>query len=160
MTININDFWESNYYNHPTLTDKMIEQAEKELGVKLPDTFLNLLKVQNGGYTKGFVFPMTEETSWAENHIPFDEMFGIVTDKSIDTSHNILDTEYMTKEWGLPEKQVLLSGDGHWWITLDYRKSENPSVSWITADCDEDIHIADSFENFINGLISEDEFTG
>jgi hypothetical protein len=158
MTINKNDFWDSNYYNNPPLTDKMIEQAESELGVKLPDSFLDLLKIQNGGYTKGFAFPITEKTSWADNHVPLTELFGIVLEKKSNSGHNIMQTEYMVKEWGLPEKQVLLSGDGHWWITLDYRQNENPSVRWIDLECSEDIHIADSFEDFIIGLVSEDEF--
>lgn len=158
MTISMSDFWDSNYYNNPSLTNKIIEKAEKKLGVKLPDSFLYLLKIQNGGYTKGFAFPMTEKTTWAENHVPLTELFGIVLEKNSNSGHNIMQTEYLIKEWGLPEKQVLLSGDGHWWITLDYRQSENPSVRWIDLECNEDIHIADSFEDFINGLVSENEF--
>ena len=158
MTISMSDFWDSNYYNNSPLTDKIIKKAEKKLGVKLPDTFLHLLKIQNGGYTKGFAFPMTEKTTWAENHVPLTELFGIVLEKNSNSGHNIMQTEYLIKEWGLPEKQVLLSGDGHWWITLDYRQSENPSVRWIDLECNEDIHIADNFEDFINGLVSENEF--
>jgi hypothetical protein len=76
----------------------------------------------------------------------------------IKTAHNILDTQYMIEEWGLPEKQVLLTGDGHWWITLDYRQSEIPSVRWIALECDQDIHVANNFEDFINGLVSEDTY--
>ena len=69
-----------------------------------------------------------------------------------------MDTDYMTKEWGLPEKQILLTGDGHWWITLDYRDSETPSVKWIDVECDEEIKIADNFDQFINGLVSDETF--
>jgi hypothetical protein len=151
-------FWDVNYYNHPPLTDEMIAIAEKTLNVKLPGIFIELLKIQNGGYTKGFVFPMTEKTTWAENHVPLSELFGIVTDESLKTAHNILDTPYMTKEWGLPEKQVLLSGDGHCWITLDCRSGIAPSIRWIDVECGEDIHVADNFEEFIYGLVAADEF--
>ena len=158
MSIDKNDFWDDNYYNHPPLTDKMIKNAESALKVQLPKLLIELLKIQNGGYTKGFVFPMNQRTTWSESHVPLSEMFGIVPDKSIETGQNILNTEYMTNEWDLPKKQVLLSGDGHWWITLDYRKSEIPSVRWIDLECNEDIHIADSFEDFIDGLVSEDKF--
>jgi len=55
--------------------------------------------------------------------------------------------------------QVVLTGDGHWFITLDYRIGNNPSVRWIDTECNEDIHISDNFENFINQLLSKDEFT-
>ena len=158
MAIDKNEFWDENYYNHPLLTDDMVTTAEKMLNVKLPSFLIELLKVQNGGYTKGFAFPMTEKTTWAENHVPLSDLFGIVTDESIETAQNILDSHYMTEEWGLPEKQVLLTGDGHWWITLDYRKSNTPSVSWIDVECGEYVHVVDSFEDFINGLVAEDAF--
>lgn len=158
MTINMTEFWDSNYYNNSPLTDKMIKQAESELGVKLPDTFLDLLKIQNGGYTKGFAFPMAVKTTWSDNHVPLTELFGIVINKESDSAHNIMLSEYMIREWGLPEKQVLLTGDGHWWITLDYRHGDTPSIRWIDCECGEDIHVANSFDEFYNGLVSEDEF--
>ncbi len=148
-------FWDNNYYNNPLLTPEMIEYAEKKLNVKLPQRFIDLLLIQNGGYTKGFAFPMSEKTTWSETHVPLQELFGIVITPSIESAHNILDTEYLIQEWGLPEKQVLLSGDGHWWITLDYRNSDIPSVRWIDCECGEDIHIADTFEEFINKLVPE-----
>lgn len=154
----LNRFWDSNYYNHPPLTTKMVEAAEKELGVKLPRKLIALLQIQNGGYTKGFVFPMTVKTTWAEDHVPLSELFGIVLDNTIETAQNMMETQYMTKEWGLPEKQVLLSGDGHWWITLDYREGIIPVVKWIDVECNEEATIANSFEEFIAGLVDEGTF--
>src|SRR5688572_31343 len=135
MKLDMNDFWGDNYYQHPKLTEEMIEFAESSLNVKLPSTLIKLLKVQNGGYTKGFAFPMKQKTSWADDHIPLSELFGIITDKSIETSQNILDSSYVAEEWGLPEKQVLLSGDGPWWITLDYRAGNDPTIRWIDTEC-------------------------
>lgn len=158
MKIDINKFWDTNYYKNPTLTDRMIIDAEKKLGVKLPETFISLLKCQNGGYTKGFAFPMKTKTTWADNHIPVSELFGIVLDEKSDSGHNIMQSSYMTTEWGLPEKQVLLTGDGHWFITLDYRKSQTPTIRWIDCECGEDIFVANSFDEFYEGLVSEDEF--
>ena len=153
MLIDKTEFWGKNFYHHPLLTVRMVEFAEKSLGVKLPGFLIELLKIQNGGYTKGFAFPMEQRTSWAKDHVPLIEMFGIVIDENFETSQNILLSDYMTQEWGLPEKQILLAGEGHWWITLDYRQSEIPSVRWLDVDCDEDIRIAESFEEFINGLV-------
>ena len=158
MKIDFTEFWDSNYYNNPDLTDEIIIQAERQLGVKLPEIFIKLLKVQNGGYTKGFAFPMRTKTTWADNHIPLSELFGIVLDEKSDSGHNIMQSSYMTEEWGLPAKQVLLTGDGHWWITLDYRLSDTPTIRWIDCECYEDIHVANSFEELYNGLVSEDEF--
>jgi hypothetical protein len=158
MTISLDQFWGSNYYDHPPLTDEMVEYAENQLGVKLPFEYIELLRVQNGGYTQGFGYPMKQRTTWAEDHVPLNELAGIVTDPKHETAQNLLDTAYMTDEWGLPPRQVLLCGDGHWWITLDYRNSNSPSVAWIDVECGEDIQIAPSFSAFLNGLLPDSTF--
>jgi hypothetical protein len=122
MAIPDDKFWGSNYYKHPPLTVEMLSAAEAQLGVKLPPAYVQLLRMQNGGYTQRFRFPMSHPTTWAEDHVPLHALFGLVTDPSIRTALNVLETDYMTQEWGLPPRQVLLSGDGHWWITLDYHR--------------------------------------
>src|SRR3954454_19521731 len=136
----------------------MVAEAERQLGVKLPAEYLALLRIQNGGYTHGFGFPMSRPTAWAADHVPLDELFGIVTDPGHRTAQNILQTEYMTREWGLPARQVLLTGDGHWWISLDYRSGEVPSVTWLAIDHGQDIQVAPSFAAFLDGLLPESAF--
>lgn len=148
------DFWDSNYHNHPNLTVEMIEIAERRLHIKLPESYINLLKKMNGGYTKGFAFPMNN-ISWS-NHILLDSLNGIVIDDGIETTLNVFQTEYMTKEWGLPEKQVLLCGDGHTWITLDYRENNNPCVRWLDVESGEDVLVAESFDKFLDGLVPQE----
>lgn len=138
----------------------MVAVAERELKVKLPPEYIALMRLQNGGYTHGFGFPMTQRTTWAEDHVPLHDLAGIVTDRSIRTAQNILDTPYMTEEWGLPSQQALLSGDGHWWITLDYRRGAIPSVAWIDVECGEDFQVAPSFAKFLEGLRLRSEFKG
>lgn len=174
------NFWMAEQDDRPALSEELIAFAEQSLQVKLPESYIQLLYLQNGGQTAGFVFPMKQRTSWSENHIPFPEMFGIITeeaiadwqktwpekrlldfyieDRTLEFSQNILLTAYMTKEWGLPEKQVLLAGEGHWWITLDYRNSSSPSVRWIDVESSEDLLVADNFDEFIQGLIPEENF--
>lgn len=182
MKIEITKFWSEENKETPPLTGEMIAFAENSLNVKLPQLFIDLLMLQNGGNTNSFAFPMKQRTSWAPDHILLFELYGIITeqsikdwqdswdeerlinfyveDKPLDFWQNILDTHEMTKSWGLPERQVLLCGEGHWWITLDYRKSDVPIVRWIDVESDEDLHIADSFDEFINGLVDEEEYVG
>ena len=136
----------------------MVAEMERRLGVKLPVEYIELLRIQNGGYTKGFGFPMSVKTTWADDHIPLHDLNGIVLDVGIETAPNLCDNTYVCEEWGLPPKQVLLSGDGHYWITLDYRKSEIPSVSWIDVECNEDIPVASTFGVFLDGLLPSEEF--
>lgn len=149
------DFWSTNYYEHPPLTDIALARAERILGVRLPAELVSLLRLQNGGYTKGFIHPMTRPTTWAKDHVPLHDLAGIIIDPDHTSPMNLIRTEEMTQEWGLPRKQVLLSGDGHHWITLDYRNGSNPSVAWIDVDCGEDIQVASSFNEFFAGLLAE-----
>ncbi|MBI3945301.1 MAG: SMI1/KNR4 family protein [Armatimonadetes bacterium] len=151
MAIQAGNFWSTNYYNNPPLTDEMVRVAEQRLGVRLPAEYVDLLRRQNGGYTKRFAYPMARPTSWAEDHVPLEELFGINVDAELG-GHNILDTGYMTEEWGLPDRQVLLAGDGHWWITLDYRRGSVPTVTWLDVECDEDFPLAPSFAEFLAEL--------
>lgn len=96
---------------------------------------------------------MKQRTTWAKDHVPLQDLAGIVLDPEHETAQNLLQTEYMTKEWGLPAKQVLLSGDGHYWITLDYRHGSEPSVAWLDIECGEDMQVAASFDDFLAGLV-------
>ena len=153
VAIDPHSFWAGSYYNHPPLTDQMIVDAEAALGVPLPIELIQLLRIQNGGYTRGFAHPMKQRTSWAADHVPFDDLAGIVTDPNHETAQNLLQTAYMTAEWGLPAMQVLLSGGGPYWITLDYRKGLEPCIAWIDVDCGEDVQIAASFKSFLAGLV-------
>lgn len=158
MPIDPHAFWGANHYNHPPLTDEMVAQAEARLGVRLPQALIDLLRVQNGGYTQGFAHPMQQKTTWAEDHVPLDDLAGIVLDPQHETAQNLLDTGYMTQEWGLPPQQVLLSGDGHYWITLDYRNGPDPSVAWIDVECGEDMQVAGSFAAFLAGLVPASDY--
>ena len=150
------EFWGTDYYKNPTLKNEMVKEAQQSLGVTLPTALVELLQVQNGGYTRGFVFRTTRRTSWAEDHVALNELFGIGSTDGPTGGHNLLDTGYMSDEWGLPPKQVLLAGDGHWWITLDYRGGSAPSVSWIDTETGDDFQLAASFDEFIAGLLPTD----
>jgi hypothetical protein len=136
----------------------MITEAQLQLGVVLPAEYIALLRIQNGGYTVGLGFPMTQPTSWATDHVPVRDIWGIVTDSEIDSPLNILASPYMTTEWGLPPHQALLTGDGHWWITLDYRRGSVPTVTWLDVDCGEDIQVATTFAGFLEALRPSSEF--
>ena len=153
MPTDSHTFWGSNYYGHPPLTDDALAFAEQALGVSLPAELVSLLRAQNGGYTRGFAHPMARRTSWAANHVPLNDLAGIVTDPNHRTALNLLDTAYLAAEWDLPPKQVLLSGDGHWWLTLDYRNGPNPSVAWLDLESGEDIQVAESFASFLDALV-------
>jgi hypothetical protein len=140
------------------LTDAMVVRAEETLGVTLPDEYLALLRVRNGGCTSDAfkAHPAPEPTSWARDHVPFDSMLGIGAN-----GEGMLQSPELLREWEMPDGLVLLTGDGHWWIALDYRLSGPegvPSVVWFDNEVGEDIQLARDFKTFIEGLRREEEF--
>ena len=146
------DIWrkEDEYYKLAPLTEKDVEKAEERLHVKLPETYINILKEQNGGYINYDSYPTTIPTSWADNHINVDHIWGI------GEVNGILENNYLIKEWGLPKDIVLISGSGHSWVALDYRrKKEEPSVIFLDTDSEQTIELAPNFEEFVNGLYVE-----
>jgi hypothetical protein len=147
----------------PDLTDEVLEEAERVLGVELPRLYVELLRVQNGGYTSDELnaFPTRQSTSWADDHVPFAEVFGIGRADAESPDRGLLDNAYFLEEWGVPQGLVLLSGDGHWWIALDYRASSprgEPSVYWIDTELGEELELAPSFDDFVRGLRPEADF--
>lgn len=156
MQLDPNSFWGSNYYDNPPVTDEDIAKAEAHFGQKLPAEYLDLIRVQNGGYTQGLAFPTSRPTTWAKDHVPFDEMGGIVFGDV--PMHSIMATDYLKDEWGLPPNQILLAGDGHTWISLDYRSGPVPKVTWIDVECEEELVLAESFGQFVAGLVPSSQF--
>ncbi|PTA84760.1 SMI1/KNR4 family protein [Bacillus sp. Nf3] len=143
-------FWEideEGYHTLKKINETEISKAERKLGVTLPDTYKKLILEQNGGYTIHNAFPTTHSNSWAEDHIQFNHLLGIAEDEGI------MDSAYLIKEWELPEGLVLINGDGHTWVAMDYRKTkENPAIHYFDVEMEEDFKLADSFDEFIEGL--------
>lgn len=148
-------FWDDGDHNvQRPLTAEMVREAEHVLGVTLPSALLDLLRVQNGGIVADDhdAFPTSRPTSWSEDHVPFDGLMGI---GHRDGTTSLLETPYLVEEWGLPAPLVLLSGDGHCWIGLDYRtcgRDGEPSVTWFETDFDAELALADDFRSFVEGL--------
>ncbi|MGN7283268.1 SMI1/KNR4 family protein [Bacillus altitudinis] len=143
-------FWEideEGYYTLKKINEAEIAKAEKKLGVTFPNTYKKLILEQNGGYTIHNAFPTTHSNSWAEDHIQFNHLMGIAE------GEGIMESAYLIKEWELPEGLVLINGDGHTWVAMDYRKTkENPIIHYFDVEMEEDFKLADSFDEFIEGL--------
>ncbi|MEV7729089.1 SMI1/KNR4 family protein [Streptomyces sp. NPDC087917] len=156
-------FWgEGAYGVQPPLTERTVREAEHELGVTLPPSLLDLLRKQNGGVVADSwnAAPAAEPTSWSQDHVPFDELMGIGRSEG---TVSLLDTPYLVEEWGLPSPIALVSGDGHSWIALDYRRCGSdgePSVTWFDTDLDAELQLAVDFRSFVEGLTSDKSFGG
>ena len=59
----------------------------------------------------------------------------------------------------MPKGIVLLCGDGHTWVALDYRAcgpTGEPPVTWFDNEMEEEILLAPNFQTFLDGLVRGD----
>ncbi|MFP7287353.1 SMI1/KNR4 family protein [Shouchella clausii] len=138
-------------YELNPLENDTVKFVENHFQVKLPESYVNLLKEQNGGYLSRNKYPFKHDNE--DEDIEIDHLLGL----SIKNNEGILQSEYFINEWGLPQHLILISGDGHGWVCLDYRSvNENPPVIFIDVEVEKEHRLADSFAEFINNLYQDE----
>ncbi|MGR6899173.1 SMI1/KNR4 family protein [Rummeliibacillus sp. BSL5] len=163
------DFWEDSEYARESYqselpTDELIDSIEKELGYKLPSSYIDLMKQRNGGVPNNTNFPTKDPTSWAEDHIAISGIMGIGRKKSYSLCGD-LGSQFMIDEWGYPDIGVVICdcpSAGHDVVMLDYRAcgiDGEPEVVHVDQEDDYEItFLADNFEEFIKGLVNDEEY--
>ncbi|MEO3930655.1 SMI1/KNR4 family protein [Micromonosporaceae bacterium B7E4] len=145
------------------LTQDVVSAAERVLGVTLPDDLLRLLRIQNGGVVADMWDACPAEGSlYADDHVPFEQLFGIGPADHANVL-SVLDTPYLVQEWVLPTRCVLFSGQGHYWVALDYRTCGSdaaPSVVWIDNEMGHELQLAPDFRAFVERLAPSAGFAG
>ncbi len=141
----------------PPITEDMVRQAEATLGVKLPDSLLDLLRETNGGFLRRPHLAIPE----LDDAVEVQYLAGIGWAQGWDAEWG---SHSMSEEWQYPEGLLWLVGDGHWGVFLDYRTcgpEGEPSVVWY--DCEEPIptirFIAPDFGAFLGLLRPHDEMS-
>ena len=162
-------FWDDSAYAQkayvcPPPSDERIADIEEELGYKLPASYIWLMKQHNGGAPVNTCYPTKKPTSWAEDHVAITGIFGIGWVISYSLCGE-LGRRFMIDEWVYPAIGVAICdcpSAGHDMIFLDYRAcgpQGEPKVVHIDQECDYEITpLADSFEEFIRGLVNEEVF--
>jgi hypothetical protein len=144
------ELWEEEFddYFRGQVDLEKIEKIQQELNVDLPESYIKLMAKRNGFYLKRRYFPVTVPNSWANNSVYVDFSYGIGEEPGI------LDNIYLRKEWGIRSKKLLIiSANPPMFICLDYRGRKNPSVVFIDVDQNQEIKLAKTFQEFINGLV-------
>lgn len=163
-------FWDNseyaleNYVSEP-LTDKLLKEVEGELGYKLPASYVEFMRYQNGGVPFKTSFPTQTPTSWADNHIAITGIWGIAKQKDYSLGGG-LGSQFHLDEWGYPDIGVYFAdcpSAGHDLIALDYSdcgRNGEPCVVHIDQEWDyQKTFLAKDFETFIKGLKHDSEFT-
>lgn len=159
-------FWDDSIYSYEEYicespTDTLIEEIEKELGYKLPKSYIWLMKQHNGGIPMNTCFPVKSPTSWAEDHIEISGIMGIGRDKSCSICGEF-GSLFMIEEWGYPNIGIAICdcpSAGHDMVFLDYREcgpQGEPKVVHIDQEYNYTITVlAKNFEEFIIGLVND-----
>lgn len=163
------DFWDDSEYSlkeyvEEIPTEELILSVEQELGFKLPASYIELMKMHNGGIPNNSCFPTATRTSWAESHIAITGIMGIGRTKN-NSLCGSLGSQFMIDEGGYPNTGVFICdcpSAGHDMIMLDYSKCGKygePEVVHVDQECDyRKTFLAKDFETFIRGLVSSDVY--
>ncbi|GHJ49366.1 hypothetical protein Cs7R123_67080 [Catellatospora sp. TT07R-123] len=149
-------FWSDSAHGaQPPLTRELVNQVQTTLGVVLPGSLLELLRLRNGGgVARPFsAFPVNGATSWCTDEVPFESLLGVGRRAGM---LSLFDSPFLVSYWGLPSGIVLLSSTtGHSWAALDYRPRgprAEPTVAWFDADFAAELTLAADFRGFLAGL--------
>lgn len=131
-----------------------IMEFEQEYGVTLPDSYRDL--ILPGGMTVNVSKRVRPGRSGShpldyylsqDGHLIVNEIFGVIGEEH----ETIFCTRYMTAEWDLPSGLVLLEGDGHMWIALDYRIVQlDPPVIMIESEESTWLRIAQNLQSMLD----------
>jgi len=156
--MNNSEYARENNISEPP-TDALIKEIEEELGYKLPESYIYLMKQQNGGIPVNTCFPTTTPT-WGDNYAEISSIMGIGRDKSYSICGG-LGSQFMIDEWGYPPIGVAICdcpSAGHDMIFLDYREcgpKGEPQVVHVDQERDYKItFLANTFEDFVRGLVN------
>lgn len=162
-------FWDNDEYAKEAyigrpVTDQMIKEAESLLGYKLPQSYIEFIKHQNGGIPKNTCHRTSAPTSWAEDHVAITGIYGIDKNKPYSVCGEF-SSKFWMEEWGYPGIGVYICdcpSAGHDMICLDYSNCGSqgePVVVHIDQESDyRKTFIAKDFESFIRGLEPDEDF--
>lgn len=134
---------------HPALTPDIIAAAEHVLKVRLPAEYLDLLRIQNGGYTELVLPNSVQGEIWG-----IGAQYPTITDGSLKQRLTGHDDEV----WMPLGSHLLIpfDGDGHWYMCFDYRAAgphAEPQVALVDIECALERVVADSFAHFMSLLV-------
>ncbi len=148
------DFWENTKiagYETNAPDDAVIEEIETELGYKLPESYVQLMKQHNGGMVRKCRFPFSDDP---DDSFYISSILGIGREKY--SLCGKFGSRFWIEEWGYPEIGIAVcdtASAGHDMVFLDYREcgpEGEPKVVVIDQEYDYRITpLADSFEEFV-----------
>ena len=169
--VDFDGFWDDSEYSLENYTEpapgaSLIAEVEQELGFRLPDSFVGLAKIHNGGAVIKDCHPAPPNL-WAEDHVQITGIYALGRTSTYSLLGD-LGTAFMQEEWGYPDWGIGIADTpsaGHEQIMLDYRECGRncergePSVVHVDQEGDYAVtFLAPDFASFIRGLVPEEDF--
>lgn len=128
-----------------------LKKVEETLGVKLPDSYIELMKLHNGG---DLAYSILHSGRVPDGEVEIENIRGI------DLEEGIIESNYLVEEWEMEKGLIIISGDGNYWLALDYRNyaGNEPAVVYIEEDAEnKPKQVAKTFELFLKKLKEPEE---
>jgi hypothetical protein len=161
----MDDFW-SGYDSRspgPPLTPEAVLAAEAALGYKLPESYLRLLRIRNGGHPRRRFYPTLVKTCWGTNYVEIETVYGVGSEKGIEGVSPAL-----IREWDYPAVGVVIACTltaGPHVVMLDYSEcgpGGEPLVIYLetvgSGRPPNVLVLAPDFETFARGLVDGTRF--
>lgn len=161
----LENFWEqSDYaleeYVELPPSNETIARVERQLGYKLPSSYIELMRTQNGGMPRRTMHRKSE----THDYIAITGIFSIGFEKPYSLCGSF-GSQFWEKEWEYPPIGVYFAdcpSAGHEMICMDYQicgpKGE-PQIVYIDQEGGHEIvFLAKTFEEFIRGLKGKSAF--
>ena len=150
--MDLENFWDESSDKCEPPTDALIHSVETELGYKLPESYIFLMKHRNGGKPKNHCFVTKDLDTLYISHI-------LSIGREDYSLCGKFGSRFMINEWGYPDTGVTIchsASVGHNIFFLDYSqcgRHGEPRVVYIEQEANyRTTVLADSFEEFIKGL--------
>ena len=151
-------------YIEPYPNETTVNSIEEELRWKLPESYVELMRVQNGGYPVNTNFVLPNSTDSEPEYFCMDGFFGIGRVKPYSLCGE-MGRELIFNEWGYSNDGVYIGrfvGGYHNLLLLDYSNCSNedePSVVMVDQENDyKKTFLAKDFESFVKALVNESVF--
>lgn len=151
------EFTESQYFGCGELDFSLVRAFEAKKRLTLPKSYVELLRIRNGGSPRLPFYHTPFSTSWDDAGFEIKAIQGIGCEWGIDSVS--LGSDAMIAEWGYPEIGIVvcvMPSGGHDAVMLDYRSQGEPSVVYVDEDR-EPRRVALNFEEFVAGLCAPPE---